>query len=928
MLQKLLLNKFKSIFVAILAITVLSACDDVSNGEKQCVMGDDFGNLVKALVEVSPAKEDWSDDVIKNNGWYDSGINVIADKPLYIRSMGRIDLCTENPVLVQRTFSPSPSNSGWQDSGVNVYKDRGVDIQVSGSYTSPDCDAANLPDDYTNKSCSSSYGMGLYAYIGGPPDAQWFGDDSQNGNDRMFFELWDRYGYIKKHNSNISGAISSNNTALLSQYSGYHAEESLFDGRLYFRYRDAEAGITSKDGPLNWGGSYNDNSGGYKLTISTQESCAGINGEYMLAFIGKRPPKNVQVQNNSTNPINLHNFAKSDNSVVPVRPAGVVNTKSPEGGKLWLKIIDDSTVDWNGDGRPRGDNDYKIYKNGKGSNSGSYIVSVVTVKNQEGAVNFINGIIDPVREFLFGKNGDSGFTEKAFKALVSNYMFSDIIRSVLVLALSFFGFRYMIGLSNISQTDLMYLVFKFGIIFTLVSPTAWEFFYENLFNMFINGVEVLIAATSNQINSVLDGSEVSISFAGSSYDVGLNNDPDAGVVKQTFGFISETVQTFFAKEVQIKIIGLLSTLPFGPIYASLIYLGMFYFLFAVVKSFMMFIISLIMVSLLLFISPIIFIFILFETTKNIFEKWIRLLVNYSIQPVMLFMVLAIFNVFIFSSFYMMLSHSVCWTCLFEIDFPFSEALKIDVDFDKLCLLYGYKLWGTDNGQPLAIKAGAFSAINLFLILIFVLIANIMLKTVDWVIRTANIIVSVGAGATVRPAAESMLAQTASVAKMGLRPLGHAYSGAYRVAKDASDSSLGRAIKRGGIKAGGAVSNSTGSIARGGKSFAGGKLDKFGRAIDDRKAPKIDPNKPSSYGDVDSKSGLDNQHSTISSHSQMGAAGGILSAAQRNSVAKAQADAEESQPLLGKGKEPDRSGSSVERQGIVRSNEFDDDGDDN
>lgn len=174
----------------------------------------------------------------------------------------------------------------------------------------------------------------------------------------------------------------------------------------------------------------------------------------------------------------------------------------------------------------------------------------------------------------------------------------------------------------------------------------------------------------------------------------------------------------------------------------IMYIGIFYFLFALFKALLAYLISIIMTALLIFLAPIFICFILFNLTKPIFNRWLKQLVGFALQPVLLFMVLAIFNVFIVMSLYSVLNFSACYTCLWEMDLPLSEILDkalpaADIsDFDKFCVAHGYLPWGMDASQDTSTKLAKTPA-GLFYVLMFVIFANMMLQFIDWVVNIAN-----------------------------------------------------------------------------------------------------------------------------------------------------------------------------------------------
>jgi hypothetical protein len=198
-----------------------------------------------------------------------------------------------------------------------------------------------------------------------------------------------------------------------------------------------------------------------------------------------------------------------------------------------------------------------------------------------------------------------------------------------------------------------------------------------------------------------------------------------------FAFLNQTLSRFFTRETNIKISALLSGFPLGWVFALLIYVGIFFFIVGVVRAITAYMLSIIMTGLLLFMAPIFISFLLFPTLKNLVDRYIKQLIGFAIQPVLMFMVLSLFNVFIYSIFYALLSYSVCWGCIWHIDLPINGWLGVDDNFDRFCIFEGYRPWGLTGNQELAVKLNKFP-VSLFSILIFLILGSAMEKFLLWV----------------------------------------------------------------------------------------------------------------------------------------------------------------------------------------------------
>jgi hypothetical protein len=124
-------------------------------------------------------------------------------------------------------------------------------------------------------------------------------------------------------------------------------------------------------------------------------------------------------------------------------------------------------------------------------------------------------------------------------------------------------------------------------------------------------------------------------------------------------------------------------------------------------------------------------------------------------------VLSIFNIFIYSIFYMILSFHVCWDCVIELDFMLTEALDAigvpgvegGVEFDQICIIHGYRPWGADNAQGLGGRL-ASTPTGIFFIISFMILIMAMGRFIDWVVQVMSTIT--GSGISVTRAADTAM----------------------------------------------------------------------------------------------------------------------------------------------------------------------------
>lgn len=752
------MQKYKHIFqrlvLGVVMTILLASCGRGS--ADLCVYADDFGDIAESRKSVYSYQNDgtgtdgWpaapaTGATPESEGWVYSDIELVAGTNMNIRSAGSVDLCVMSEAQVLTTYPWTyidPRVNGWQDfspsgSPVSLQTRDEITIEVRGSFSR-----------YSDGSYPLTGGASLFAYIGEDPNAppagfNWDTHRSYGGTHPQYFEM------------NQSGIPTSTQAAVPAT------------GIVRFRISD--------NGSF-WGnpGHYGDNQGGYEVQLKVwrwvPRNCQGDNGAFMIARIGDDP-------RTSSTEINLHDCTVGHTSCSG-NSSGVYNATAPADGKLWFKIIDLATVDWNRDtvADNRGDgittkatfntnNPPTATTNG---NVGRYIVETVAVQRISGGLsNVINVVIDPLKDTLMGSLNTTtgvrsgGLTERMYNGITGNGDYIDAVRAAMALAIAIFAFSYMAGLSKITQRELLTLTFRLAFIITLISPGSWEFFRKYLFFFFLEGTEELIWIMSSQFTTALTGvvSGGTVDASGAIISTTTASSVAAGST-DTFEFLNQTLARFFTKETNSKIAGVLNSWPLGIVYAIMIYVGMFYFLFAVGKAMILYMISIIMVALLLFLAPIFIPFMLFERTRSMFDGWIKQLMSFSLQPILLFMLLSIFNVFIYSVFVALLSFTVCWSCVAELDLPLNDLLGISENFDKFCLAENYKGWGAADGQGLGTKL-TNSPVGLFMILIYLIMVNAMMKFTDWIVSVSQSLTAGSSGVNLGTAAKATIQQTAA-----------------------------------------------------------------------------------------------------------------------------------------------------------------------
>lgn len=379
--------------------------------------------------------------------------------------------------------------------------------------------------------------------------------------------------------------------------------------------------------------------------------------------------------------------------------------------------------------------------------------------------------------------------------VVSN-PFLETLRLVLVLYVALYGMFFMLGMVSDDRGDFVKRIFQVSIVSVLLTPDSWDFFNNYFFHLFYVGVDDLIAIfTSDFTGSALTlydtpGIGLSNLDVGYDYDAGtaapLGSIPTQRIFN-IFTFADITIDMLFNQSTWIKISGLLFHSPIGFIYIIIILMGIYIFIMAVFKALVIYLLAMIAIGLLLIVAPIFLIFMLFSRTRPLFDGWIKNLMVYTLQPVMVITALAIFNVFFYSAVHKLLYYRVCWQNVFRAEFDVG-LFKIEFPLLNFYL-------PSSGGTPT--PTGLDMPTEFFMVFIYIVVTSAMYKFVDWMADLSSEIILNDKVASLAAAATKTLNNALGIGgSVGNRGIGAVVGGA---------SGYVRGLSAKGMGVGGAIS---------------------------------------------------------------------------------------------------------------------------
>lgn len=355
------------------------------------------------------------------------------------------------------------------------------------------------------------------------------------------------------------------------------------------------------------------------------------------------------------------------------------------------------------------------------NNSGKYYVTV-KVANPPGnnISNIIGGVITPVIEVMDGKRSIDargnvtqtvGQSQRIYTLLVSDNRYQAILSISMAMMLMFFGVTYLMGITDLSSSDLINRCIKIAMIYFFASPTGWYWFNMFAVKWFKDGTDYLAFMMASSFDD-------SPSLAKA---ISLNDYYDKSVL---FSSVDKVFGMFFSQAVQKKISALLFASIFGFVYLWIIYLSFFLYIYAVSYAVLYYLTAQIFISILFTLGPIFFIFTLFNQTKGMFDSWLKQLIGFSMQQILLLTTLAFFNMMMYEVVKMSLGYKICWDEVWTINIITRISLLSFWTVASLPPSVNTQTEVGDIGHPEGIP-------SLFSILFIWVIASLMRNFVDF-----------------------------------------------------------------------------------------------------------------------------------------------------------------------------------------------------
>jgi len=225
-----------------------------------------------------------------------------------------------------------------------------------------------------------------------------------------------------------------------------------------------------------------------------------------------------------------------------------------------------------------------------------------------------------------------------------------IITSVLVISITFLGFKILVGKLDLSnKKEILVYIIKIAFVVYFVNGTAWkDIFFDGIYSGSNEISKIFFKIkTLDKTSDVCNfGSQIDKDHIGRVSNVRYPAGSEYLMVWDTLDCkIMQYLNYgpgFSASTICILIIAAFFTGGIGLIMALSVLIMAVCLIMATIRAMHIFISSAIAIVIYIFISPIIIPLVLFEKTKNIFDAWLMQLMSFSLSPIVLFAYLAIF----------------------------------------------------------------------------------------------------------------------------------------------------------------------------------------------------------------------------------------------------------------------------------------------
>lgn len=238
--------------------------------------------------------------------------------------------------------------------------------------------------------------------------------------------------------------------------------------------------------------------------------------------------------------------------------------------------------------------------------------------------------------------------ETMFQSIVGQI--AGVVSAMIMLYIVIFGIMFLIGMVQLSLAEISKRMIKIAVVGSLVNGTAFDLFNNYVYRFFREGTDELITVMTTQMVQYISPDALPTNAATG----------EIGPFTPLDQFITQLMQPGNIVVFEAAT----NTSAYGGIFMLIFAMAGFFLVAAIARALWVYLVYLLATTLLFGLAPIFFSFLLFERTKNLFNGWLSQLVNFSLQPILMFTFLGFFVVLMQDSMQTTIEQKAC-ICEFE-----------------------------------------------------------------------------------------------------------------------------------------------------------------------------------------------------------------------------------------------------------------------
>lgn len=263
--------------------------------------------------------------------------------------------------------------------------------------------------------------------------------------------------------------------------------------------------------------------------------------------------------------------------------------------------------------------------------------------------------------------------KELFDHIIKHPYYTSALSAVILLMVVIYGTMIVFDLENLKPGVILLKMFKIGLVAWLASPSGWELFSETMAKFFFETMVQLV-------NLFLQGAAGITAGANPS----LKDPSSLAEPLQSLGY---PIAMLFSAKFGITLLGLFWLGGYGFVAALIMIWAGFNLLLTVFQALFVYIKCIVGLWFMFALAPIFFICLLFQRTSNLFTGWLNMVINFTLQPILMFAFLAFYIVMIVSSLNSLMQ--VEW-CKKELNLYFF-GLPFPVELWRPTIVNGHKI---------------------------------------------------------------------------------------------------------------------------------------------------------------------------------------------------------------------------------------------